>query len=344
VLKRPFITAAGLGVLLAGAPARPALADASPADRAAAESLYNDSTKLAEAGRWAEACEKLEASNKLDPAIGTLMRLASCSEHLGKTASAWSWWTEALALARRSEDPRAKAIEKEAARLEPTLAKLLLQVAPGERTGLEIRRDGTLIASGAWGAPFPVDPGTIVIEAQQPGKKGWKTTVTVPPNRGVTTVQVPALEVDPAAQAAANVPASGGPAVGAPAPMPPPFVWTTQRRVGLALGGVGLAGVVAGGVLGGLAIGKYNASKAECVPGHPNVCPPAGLSDRATTNTLANASNGALIGGGAVLVAGVVVFLTGGPGAGAKAGTLRRIEAAPAVGPGTTGMWLRGGF
>ena len=87
-LVRSIAMAAPVALALLAAPGR-ASAEASATDRAAADALFQASGKLAAESRWAEACAKLEASLKLDPAIGTLVRLGSCYEHLGKTASAW---------------------------------------------------------------------------------------------------------------------------------------------------------------------------------------------------------------------------------------------------------------
>src|SRR5580700_7248300 len=75
------------GLLLATVAIAPrAAADPSPEARATAEAIYEESARLAKENRWAEAAQKLEASNQLDPAIGTYSRLGSCYEHLGRFA------------------------------------------------------------------------------------------------------------------------------------------------------------------------------------------------------------------------------------------------------------------
>ena len=151
-----------------------AFADASPEDRAAADALYEEAGKLAAADRWGEACPKLEASFKLDPAIGTLLRLGYCYEKVGRTASAWASFNDGAAMAIKANDKRAKDAAEGVRRLAPTLARLAIEVAPENGSaGLDIRRDGTVVSAGALGTPVPVDPGTHTVEASQAGKRAW---------------------------------------------------------------------------------------------------------------------------------------------------------------------------
>src|SRR3954466_1150821 len=82
----------------------PAFAEATPEDRASADQLYNDAAKLMAASKYPEACPKLSASQKLDPAIGTLLKLGFCFTYTGQTASAWSSFNDAEAMARRAGD------------------------------------------------------------------------------------------------------------------------------------------------------------------------------------------------------------------------------------------------
>jgi serine/threonine-protein kinase len=283
-----------------------ALGDVTPQDRAVADSLYEQSAQLAKENRWEEACAKLEASLKLDPAIGTLLRLASCYEHQLKTASAWSAYNDAVALAAKSDDKRGKFAEKEAKRLEPTLAKLLVEVSPEGRAGLEIKRDGMPIAASAWGAPFPVDPGTITLECSQPGKRSWKTSISVDAKPGTTTVRVPALE---------DAPAPSPTDVKPPAPEPRSLV------PGIVLAGVAAAGIGAGAALFAVSGGKHADAQAQsmqivgagrsCVPGATNfdTADCGGLHDKASAYaTFHNAAVGVFVGAG-VVAAGAATYL-----------------------------------
>src|SRR6186713_2867899 len=109
-----------------------ALGFASPAfagDKVAAESLFADGRRLLAQGKFAEACPKFAESQRLDPAIGTLLNLADCYEKVGRTASAWAAFREAAALSHHGGDAKREAVAKErAAALEAQLSTLAIAV------------------------------------------------------------------------------------------------------------------------------------------------------------------------------------------------------------------------
>ena len=76
-----------------------------------ADVLFDQGRKLYTAGKYEEAAEKFRESQRLDPAPGTLLNLAECYVKLGKTASGWSTFREAAALAAT----RQQQLENEAA-------------------------------------------------------------------------------------------------------------------------------------------------------------------------------------------------------------------------------------
>ncbi len=121
----------------------------SGADKAAAEKLFNDARKLMKKGNYSEACPKLDASLKLDPALGTRLNLAKCYEEVGKLASAWGLYREAEDLAKQNKDNRARFARSRAKALEPRLPQLVIK-APSEDEipGLTVTRDGTTIDRG----------------------------------------------------------------------------------------------------------------------------------------------------------------------------------------------------
>ena len=289
-MSRRSFRAGLLAAFVALAAAPRAYADASGEQSAAAQALYDESGLLMTAGRWAEACPKLETSQRLDPAIGTLIRLAYCycegspSQAKGKTASAWAAFTDAESLARKANDKRAEDAAKQARLLEPRLSRLLLELDPERQAGLEIRRDGKVVDPGLWGTAVPVDPGSHTLEASKPGKQPWKTTFEIESKPGLTKLRVPVLPDVPAEPAESKE-------------EPAAKTWGAQRIAGVAVGSAGLVVVALGGVLGGVAIGKNNASKAApyCLPSAPSLCTADGAALRRRAGTLADASTHCVI-------------------------------------------------
>ena len=123
----------------------------------AAEALFNEGRELLARGSFAEACRKLEASQKIDPAVGTLFSMGECYEGQARLASAWFAYRAAAALAGSREDHRRVAAQKKADALEPSLAHLVLRVPPGSTPG-EITLDGDHIVPDAVRQPHPRGP------------------------------------------------------------------------------------------------------------------------------------------------------------------------------------------
>lgn len=133
------------------------------ADDATAEALFQAGKGLMDQKKYAEACPKLEASYKLDPAVGTMLNLADCHEKEGKLAKAWGNWGEARDQAKRENDKaRMDLAARRQKELEPRVPKLTVKVT-GSVEGLAVYRDELQLESVMIGVPLPVDPGAHVI-------------------------------------------------------------------------------------------------------------------------------------------------------------------------------------
>src|SRR5688500_16529073 len=98
------------------------------------------------AGKVAEACAAFEQSQKLEPAITTLLNLAGCREKLGQLATAWGLFLDAERQTRSASDKATEQLHKvagdRAAKLEPRVPKLTIGVPDKSKIGgLEILRD-----------------------------------------------------------------------------------------------------------------------------------------------------------------------------------------------------------
>lgn len=310
---RPPLAALTLGLALALAPGEARAQSAT--DSATAESLFNEALALLENEQPAEACPKLEASQRLDPGVGTLLYLADCYQQVGRTASAWATFREAAYMAKDRKDEREPVAVESAKALEPSLSYLTLEVTPPASGTLEIKRDGKLIPDAVWNTAIPVDPGPHTVEVSAAGKKPWSTTVTIAAGPRHESVVVPALEDAPLPP---PVPLSAPPAEKQAEPG-----LGTQQTVGWALLGVGSAGLITGGVLALLARGNDSDADAECRPDRRGLCNPAGVELGQSAQTKATWSGISAGVGLAALGAGVTLLLTAEPSSSAETMAVR---------------------
>ncbi|HKY40478.1 MAG TPA: hypothetical protein VJN18_31305 [Polyangiaceae bacterium] len=296
-------------------------AQASASDKAAAEALFDQGLRLMRQNSFTEACPKLEESNRIDPAVGTLLYLGECYERVGQTASAWATFREAASLATTSNQPdRARTASARAQEIEPKLSRLSIELASevARIQGVVVKRGGQRIEPALYGTPLPVDPGDHRVEVTAPGYEPWSTAVTVAAGGGSANVRVPGLVKAPESKAPAAQPTAGNPGPAAavtPSPEPPRDMGargslTTQETLGLVVSGVGIVGVGLGSYFGVRAISKNSDAEEDCST--DVLCSPNGLKLTDEARADANFSNIAFIGGGVLLTTGVVLYLTGG--------------------------------
>lgn len=283
---------------------RVAFADPTPADRALATELFERGRALLAEGKTTEACAQFAESQRLDPSPGTLLNLANCHEREGKTATAWSEFNEALAVAERSGQPDRVAFAKSHIdALVPRLARLVIVVPPElDAPDLEIARDGSLLARVVVGTEMPIDPGSHRIDVKRRGFVPWTTTVTVGDGERNEIVVGP-LVAEPA-------PAPPPQPVVHPPPPPPPTTEAPPRSpiLPLALAGVGALGLVVGGVSGIVAIDANTRSDHRCDPR----CDDEGYSLNHTAKTAADVSTVSFAVGAASLGTAIVLYLASG--------------------------------
>lgn len=309
----------------------PLEATAKESNKAVAEALFNEGRTLMSEGRYAEAVEKLKASQDLDPGLGTLLNLAECYYRLGRTATAWAQYREAAAVARQTgAREREELAESKSRELEPNLSKLSIRLAPGTHGGLVITRDGEAVRQAEIGVPIPIDPGAHVIEATQPGKQPWSTTVELGSNAETQVVEIPVLaDATPGAPTPPNVP-------------PPPAGdsgkstgdgGSTQQTLGLVAGGVGIVGVAVGSLFGLRASSTWSDAKKSC-EAYPYECGNKGEQLERDARSQATWSTVGFVVGGVFLAGGAALYLTADSSS----------EESVAVGVGPTSITVKGSF
>jgi hypothetical protein len=329
---------------------------AGPNEVATAEALFQQARQLMKEGQFSQACPKLAESQRLDPAVGTLLYLAECYEKNGQTASAWATFELAAAEGRKDNQAEREKIAKERAQqLVGRLSHLTIVVpAAAKVVGLTIRRDDIDVGAPSWDTALPVDPGQHVVQASAPGKKPWVTALEVGQDAASVVLEIPVLE-----DAASESPAAAEPQPAAP-PIAPVVGSTpespaskdsvsnsgnTQRIAGLAIGGAGVVGLGVGTVLAVMAQSKETDSEKYCAPNDPSRCTQRGVDILEEARGLNTTGNILLGVGGLLVVSGAVLYLTA-PGASeaAKSPPAAQVAVASALSPAGGRLIVSGRF
>jgi hypothetical protein len=297
----------GAGNAFAQAPEEP------KRDPIAAETLFARGKQLMERGQVPEACEAFKESQRLDPAGGTLLRLALCHEAQGKLASAWLEFTEVVRVSQAAGDQgkqveRVRLARQHLEAIEPRLPKLVVSVPPASRVdGLSVTANGSPRNPGTWGVAIPVDAGEVAIEATAPGRAPFRTTVAAVEGKE-STLEVPMLDAAPSAMPAsapdlAFTPARGeGEGRGGGAPL---------RPIALGAAGVGLVAIGVGAYFGVTAMSKWSDSNASC--SGSTCATAAGVSSAHDAKQAAVIADVTIGVGFAAVAAGAVLYFLGAP-------------------------------
>ncbi len=225
---------------------------------AIAESLFIEGKKLMRQKKFEEACDKFSASHQIDPALGTLLNLAVCLEKMGKTASAWSKYSDVIARAKIKKDKsRESYARKRLKKLEPQLLYAKIVVSQ-EVTDLIITLDGNVLPRQAWGTALPVDPGAHQLEAQAKGRITWSATMQIGAEHPEQEWEVPFLEKEPVAVAPSLPVAEKASVVQTKQKL---FWGLSQKKWGRILDGSGAALLIGGLVFDAMAAKAYSEAK-----------------------------------------------------------------------------------
>jgi hypothetical protein len=300
--RKPWLAvlaAVAVAVTPAAAPAQE-----TPRDPIAAEALFERGKALFDESHIAEACAAFAESERLDPAGGTLLRLALCHEAQGKLASAWLEYLEVVRISRQGPSDPAKLAERvriareHLAQIEPRVPKLAIRVPAASRVErLHVSANGMPRNEGTWDVALPCDPGDVAVVATAPGRAEFRATVHVVEGQQLA-IDIPSL---------------------APSAAPPPNVevphasvrGSTTRPIAIAVGALGVVALGVGAYFGARAIAKWNDSNSVC-PG--TTCTnAAGVSLANDAKDSARVADVTLAAGAVAVVAGVVLYVLGAP-------------------------------
>jgi hypothetical protein len=164
-------------------------------DKAVADALFEAGRQLAAEHKWSDACVKFEASYGASAAVGTLLHLADCHEHVGRTATAWVEFRDASDQLARTRDSRASYAKERSGKLEKRLVRLKIVAPSPAIEHLKVERDATNVTA-AIDTAVPVDPGSHLVVASARGRIAWATVIATGAEGTTVTVLVPQLDRD----------------------------------------------------------------------------------------------------------------------------------------------------
>jgi hypothetical protein len=137
----------------------------------AATALFEQGRQLLEAGQETAACDKFEASLRLDPQIGTKLNVAACRESHGKPLDAYRLFEEAASADAgvAGKETRAAFARERMQKLLPKLVRVKLAIPPAAAVvkleGVEQR----VLAAAEWSRELVVAPGVLAVTVTAPG-------------------------------------------------------------------------------------------------------------------------------------------------------------------------------
>jgi hypothetical protein len=272
---------------------------------AAAEALFNEGRHAMDAKDYDTACQRFRESNRLDPAVGTLLNLAVCETTRGRVATGWELF-RAVSEKLSPDDQRHTFVNGQLAQIEPRLPHVTLTLAAGAPADTKAKEGEAEFAGAAFGVPLPMDPGKHSFVVTAPGRE--PRTVDVELTEG----QQQSLEIAPGdplpeapAAETATVPSE-------PAPDRTPHEGHDTRTIGWIAGGVGVAGLAVGLTTGIMALGKKSITDQQCND-RLRVCTAEGRDAASSGRTLAIVSTVGWIVGALGVGAGAYFILTSSP-------------------------------
>jgi hypothetical protein len=269
---------------------------------------FSEGQRLMKEGKYAEACPQFEKALALNPGAGTKFNLAECYEKTGKPASALGLFREVENVTRQvGQRERSAAAKERADSLEARTPTVIVR-APWTATlpGAVIFLDGKPVTFNDVEKPLKVDLGRHEALARN-GTTETRADAVIE-KEGESKALVLAAPRDAASSPAAAAQTSEEGPTSSSTP-PPPDAKTgasSQRTIGLVVGGIGVAALGVGSFLALGAKGSYDRATEGC----GTKCPADQATRANDARTQADIGGGVMIVGAAALIGGVVLFLT----------------------------------
>src|SRR5215472_8294419 len=188
-MKRRMVRVLSIGLVTSLALPSVALGQGPQSSAATADSLFRSAKEAAALGDLMTACAQFAESQRLDPAIGTLLNLADCESRSGKLAIALVH-VKAARDGMPSNDFRLAFAANQIADLEARVPRITLVVAPPDAP-VRVMLDETAVAPASLGVQVPVDPGRHTITVSMPGHAVWREDVILSERERRTVTVIP---------------------------------------------------------------------------------------------------------------------------------------------------------
>ncbi len=176
LIVAPVLTGGGAALALP-----PGVAAPSPADVQRATSLFVKATELFKSKRFVPALEQFKQSYALVASPNSHLYMARCLSAIGESRAAWLEFDRTAGEA-SSDGPKYAPTHDSALQerdeLSSRLALVTVLVQPAD-PAMTVRVGVYELPPDRWGRPYPVEPGTVDVLVQVPGRPPITQSVTL---------------------------------------------------------------------------------------------------------------------------------------------------------------------
>ncbi|HEU5075007.1 MAG TPA: hypothetical protein VFU02_12545 [Polyangiaceae bacterium] len=145
---------------------------------AAAEALFESGHEAMSKGDYDTACARFAESNRLDPAVGSLLNLAACEEKRGRLATSWQLFKRVMSDLPPGDD-RYPIAQRRASALRPRVPHVTLKLASDAPKQTTVKYGAVVLGHASFDVPLPFDPGEHRLLVGAPEREARAYTVVV---------------------------------------------------------------------------------------------------------------------------------------------------------------------
>lgn len=145
---------------------------------AAAEALFESGHEAMSKGDYDTACARFAESNRLDPAVGSLLNLAVCEEKRGRLATSWLLFKRVMNDLPAGDD-RYPIAQRRASALRPRVPHVTLKLSSEAPKQTTVKYGTVVLGQASFEVPLPFDPGEHKLLVGAPEREPRSYTVVL---------------------------------------------------------------------------------------------------------------------------------------------------------------------